>query len=45
MSTKTKKRKPITDAVEIMHRRYFAGKQEMLALLEEAQVEDKVTNC
>ncbi len=30
-----KKRKPTTDAVEIMHRRYFEGKPEMLALLEE----------
>ena len=42
MSTKTKKRKPTTDAVEILHRRYFAGKPEMLALLEEARVEDEV---
>ena len=30
-----KKRKPTTDAVEIMHRRYFEGKPEMMALLEE----------
>ena len=32
----SKKRKPTTDAVEIMHRRYFEGKPEMLAALEEA---------
>ena len=31
----TKKRKPIADAVEILHRRYFEGKPEMLKLLEE----------
>jgi len=30
-----KKRKPTTDAVEILRRRYFEGKPEMLALLEE----------
>ena len=29
------KRKPTTDAVEILHRRYFEGKPEMMALLEE----------
>lgn len=42
MSTKTKKRKPTTDAVEILHRRYFEGKPERLAMLEEARVEDEV---
>jgi hypothetical protein len=31
-----RKRKPTTDAVEIMHRRYFEGKPDMLAALEEA---------
>ncbi len=30
-----RKRKPTTDAVEILHRRYFEGKPEMMALLEE----------
>jgi len=30
-----KTRKPTTDAVEILHRRYFKGKPEMMALLEE----------
>ena len=30
-----RKRKPTSDAVEIMHRRYFEGKPEMMALLEE----------
>ena len=29
------KRKSTTDAIEIMHRRFFEGKPEMLALLEE----------
>lgn len=42
MSTKTKKRKPTTDAVEILHRRYFEGKPEMLAMLDEARMEDEV---
>ncbi|MGH7966037.1 MAG: helix-turn-helix domain-containing protein [Candidatus Binatia bacterium] len=32
---KPKERKPTTDAVEILHRRYFEGKPEMLAMLEE----------
>ena len=31
----TKKRESITDAVEILHRRYFEGKPKMLALLED----------
>lgn len=30
-----KTRKPTTDAVEILHRRYFEGKPEMMELLEE----------
>ncbi|MBI3246422.1 MAG: helix-turn-helix domain-containing protein [Deltaproteobacteria bacterium] len=42
MNTKPKKRKPTTDAVEILHRRYFEGKPEMLAMLEEARVEDEI---
>src|SRR5438132_12801596 len=37
-----KKKKPTTDAVEIMHRRYFEGKPEMLAALEEAKANDEV---
>ena len=37
-----KKRKPTTDAVEILHRRYFEGKPEMLAALEEAKTNDEV---
>lgn len=37
-----KKKKPTTDAVEIMHRRYFEGKPEMLASLEEARANDEV---
>lgn len=37
-----RKRKPTTDAIEILHRRYFDGKPEMLAMLEEARAEDEV---
>ena len=37
-----KKRRPTTDAVEILHRRYFEGKPEMLAALEEAKATDEV---
>ena len=37
-----RKRKPTTDGIEILHRRYFEGKPEMLALLEEARAEDEV---
>src|SRR5207253_11234715 len=37
-----RKRKPTTDVVEIMHRRYFEGKPEMLAALEEARANDEV---
>ena len=37
-----KKRKPTTVAVEIMHRRYFEGKPDMLAALEEARANDEV---
>lgn len=42
MSAKTKNRKPATDAVEILHRRYFEGKPDMLAMLEEARAEDEI---
>src|SRR6202047_250439 len=37
-----KKRKPRTDAADILHRRYFQGKPEMLAPLEEAGANDEV---
>ena len=37
-----RKRKPTTDAVEILHRRYFEGKPEMLAMLEEGRANDEV---
>ena len=37
-----KKRKPTTDASEILHRRYFEGKPDMLAALEEARADDAV---
>jgi DNA-binding XRE family transcriptional regulator len=35
---KTRKRPETSDALEIMHRRYFEGKPEMMALLEEELV-------
>ena len=38
----TRKQKPTTDAVEIMRRRYFEGKPDMLAALEEARANDEV---
>lgn len=37
-----KKRKPTADAVEILHRRYFEGRPEMLAALAEARHEDEI---
>jgi ribosome-binding protein aMBF1 (putative translation factor) len=36
------KRRPTTDAVEILHRRYYAGKPERLAALEKARADDHV---
>lgn len=39
-STKTKK--PITDAVEVLHRRYFDGKPDRQALLEEERANASV---
>jgi DNA-binding XRE family transcriptional regulator len=38
----TKKRSLTTDAVEIMHRRYFEGKPERLAELEEMRAEYEI---
>ena len=38
----TKKRGPTTDAVEILHRRYFEGKPKMLALLEEERANAEI---
>ena len=38
----TKKRQSTTDAVEILHRRYFAGKPKMLALLEEERANAEI---
>lgn len=38
----SKKKKPTTDAVEIMSRRYFEGNPDMLAALEEARANDEV---
>lgn len=37
-----RKRKPTKDAVEILHRRYFEGKPERLAELEEARANQDV---
>jgi hypothetical protein len=42
VNTKKKRRKPTTDAIEILPRRYFEGKPERLAMLVEARVEDEV---
>ena len=36
------KRKPTTDAVEIIHRRFFEGKPERLKDLEEARANDEI---
>jgi len=36
------KRKPTTDAVKILHRRYYEGKPERLANLEAARANDQV---
>jgi ribosome-binding protein aMBF1 (putative translation factor) len=38
----TKKRKPTSDAVEILHRRFYEGKPKRLAELEEARANDEV---
>jgi len=35
-----RKRKPTTDAVEIMHRRYFEGRPERIAALEKERARD-----
>jgi ribosome-binding protein aMBF1 (putative translation factor) len=37
---KTKKRKPTSDAIEILHRHFFEGKPHMMELLEE-----EMANC
>src|SRR5258708_4551936 len=37
-----KKKKRTTDAVEILHRRYFEGKPDMLAALDEARANDEI---
>src|SRR6266446_10546427 len=38
----SEKRKPTTDAIEILHRRYYEGKPERIAALEEARANDAV---
>jgi DNA-binding XRE family transcriptional regulator len=40
--TKPQKREPTTDAVEILHRRYYEGHPERLAMLEEARANDEI---
>ncbi|MBI3247891.1 MAG: helix-turn-helix transcriptional regulator [Deltaproteobacteria bacterium] len=42
MTTKTPKRQPTTDAIEILHRRYYEGRPDRLKELEEARVEDEI---
>jgi len=37
-----KKRQPTTDAVEILHRRYFEGKPDMLAALGQARAKPEI---
>ena len=37
-----KKRPPTSDAIEIMHRRYYEGKPDRIAALEEARADDEV---
>ena len=39
-----RKRKPITDAVEILHRRYYEGKPHRIAALEVARAQDEVAH-
>ena len=39
---KRSKRAPTTDAVEILHRRYFEGKPEVLAMLEEERANAEI---
>ena len=41
----TKRRKSTSDAVEILHRRYYAGKPKRLSELEEARAEDKLARA
>jgi DNA-binding XRE family transcriptional regulator len=38
----SKKRKPTSDAVEILHRRYYEGRPDRIAALEEARADDEV---
>jgi DNA-binding XRE family transcriptional regulator len=37
-----RKRQPTTDAVEILHRRYYEGRPERLAALEEARANEEI---
>src|SRR5207249_10702178 len=37
-----RKRKPTTDAIEILHRRYYQGRPDRIAALEEARANDEV---
>src|SRR5437870_6111307 len=42
MKAMSKKRKPTTDALEILDRRYYEGKPDRIAALEEAEANDAV---
>jgi ribosome-binding protein aMBF1 (putative translation factor) len=37
-----KKRKPTSDAIEILHRRYYEGRPDRLAQLEESRANDEI---
>ena len=39
---KTPKRQPTTDAIEILHRRYYEGRPERLVELEEARANEEI---
>ncbi|MHB1556277.1 MAG: helix-turn-helix domain-containing protein [Isosphaeraceae bacterium] len=38
----SRKRAPTTDAIDILHKRYYEGKPERIAALEEARADDEV---
>jgi DNA-binding XRE family transcriptional regulator len=40
--TMPRKRKPTSDAIEIMHRRYYEGRPDRVAALEEARADNEV---
>lgn len=38
----SKKKKSTSDAIEVLHRRYYKGKPERIAQLEQARAEDEL---